>query len=72
MDSIGQKLKKLINKKDTKGLITFGDNFLRKQIFSRVHKINKNFNNILDVIKLKKIEYNYLMKNNISAFFFLH
>ena len=35
--------KKLINKKDTKGLITFGDNFLRKQIFSRVHKINKNF-----------------------------
>ena len=35
--------KKLINKKDTKGIITFGDNFLRKQIFSRVHKINKNF-----------------------------
>ena len=25
--------KKLINKKDTKGIITFGDNFLRKQIF---------------------------------------
>ena len=35
--------KKLINKKDTKGLITFGDNFVRKQIFTRVHKINKNF-----------------------------
>lgn len=35
--------KKLINKKDTKGIITFGDNFLRKQIFSKVYKINKNF-----------------------------
>ena len=35
--------KKLINKKDTKGIITFGDNFLRKKIFSKVYKINKNF-----------------------------
>ena len=36
-------LTELIKKKNVMGIITFGDNFLRKQIFSKVHKINKNF-----------------------------
>ena len=43
ISNLTKNIKSIINNKNVSGLVTFGDNYLRKKIYEKVHKINKNF-----------------------------